>query len=274
MGVAVADDAAVRRAERGEREAVGRGAGRHPERLDLGARTGPRRRRRAACSRRRRHRRCRAGWPRRSPPAPPGRPPPHCRRRSAWRRHERRRCAVNVQSRSCGPCEIAPPRLPQFRCLRPMALGRQPGRKERDGRREFRQRSVAGKRSAKRARVLLAAKLQTASGEIDARLRDLSRKGALVECLQVPPVGSEVVFVRGATACPRASPGPAPTGSGSNSHHMIDEHEVLVQLGSAPPPKPQSFRRPGYPARPAAPRRRSWPRPGASRSASPAGGDG
>ena len=69
--------------------------------------------------------------------------------------------------------------------------------------------SAGSKRTAKRARVLLAAKLQTPFGEIDARLRDLSRKGALVECPQVPPVGSEVVFVRGATRVRRASPGPA-----------------------------------------------------------------
>ena len=56
---------------------------------------------------------------------------------------------------------------------------------------------VAGKRQAKRARVLLAAKLQTPAGEIPARLRDLSRKGALVECQTVPPVGTEVMFNRG-----------------------------------------------------------------------------
>ena len=37
----------------------------------------------------------------------------------------------------------------------------------------------SGTRRAKRARVLLAAKLQTPYGEIDARLRDLSQKGAL-----------------------------------------------------------------------------------------------
>ena len=61
---------------------------------------------------------------------------------------------------------------------------------------------VAGKRQAKRARVLLAAKLQTATGEIDARLRDLSRKGALVECQTVPPVGTEVIFIRGPTSVP------------------------------------------------------------------------
>ena len=89
---------------------------------------------------------------------------------------------------------------------------------------------VAGKRQAKRARVLLAAKLQTANGEIDARLRDLSRKGALVECRNVPPVGTELVFNRGSTSIPARV---AWTGSdrvGLEFAYMIDEHEVLVQL--------------------------------------------
>ena len=48
----------------------------------------------------------------------------------------------------------------------------------------FQSKAAEGKRAAKRARVLLAAKLQTKYGEIEARLRDLSRKGALVECLE------------------------------------------------------------------------------------------
>lgn len=103
----------------------------------------------------------------------------------------------------------------------------------------------AGKRSAKRARVLLAAKLETDSGEIDARLRDLSQKGALVECLQVPPAGSEVVFVRGATRVPARVAWVGPDRIGLEFHHMIDEHEVLVQLGKRPPPRADTFRRPG-----------------------------
>ena len=90
---------------------------------------------------------------------------------------------------------------------------------------------VAGKRKAKRARVLLAAKLQLANGgEIEARLRDLSRKGALVECQTVPPVGTELVFNRGSTSIPARV---AWTGSdrvGLEFAYMIDEHEVLVQL--------------------------------------------
>jgi hypothetical protein len=106
----------------------------------------------------------------------------------------------------------------------------------------------AGKRSAKRARVLLAAKLETDSGEIDARLRDLSQKGALVECLQVPRAGSEVVFVRGATRVPARVAWAGPDRVGLEFHHMIDEQEVLVQLGKRPPPRAESFRRPGIAA--------------------------
>ncbi len=106
--------------------------------------------------------------------------------------------------------------------------------------------SVGSKRSAKRARVLLAAKLETDGGEIDARLRDLSQKGALVECLQVPAVGSEVVFVRGATRVPARVAWAGPDRVGLEFHHQIDEHEVFVQLGKRPEPRPTTFRRPGF----------------------------
>jgi hypothetical protein len=104
--------------------------------------------------------------------------------------------------------------------------------------------SVGSKRSAKRARVLLAARLETDAGVIEARLRDLSQKGALVECLQVPPVGSEVVFVRGVTRVPARVAWAGPDRVGLEFHHQIDEHEVLVQLGKGPQPKPASYVRP------------------------------
>jgi hypothetical protein len=76
---------------------------------------------------------------------------------------------------------------------------------------------VGGKRAARRARVLLAAKLQTPFGELDARLRDLSRKGALVECSKQPPVGTEVTFIRGSTVVRPGLPGPPTAASASNS---------------------------------------------------------
>jgi hypothetical protein len=103
-----------------------------------------------------------------------------------------------------------------------------------------------GKRQAKRARVLLAAKLQTPGGEVDARLRDLSRKGALVECAKVPPVGSEVVFARGSTVVPARVAWSDGRRVGLEFLFMIDESEVLVQLGkSAGGQSQERFRRPG-----------------------------
>ena len=89
---------------------------------------------------------------------------------------------------------------------------------------------VTGKRQAKRARVLLTARLETSAGQIEARLRDLSRKGALVECSIAPPVGSEVVFSRGTTCVPARVAWTAGNRVGLEFAYMIDENEVLVQL--------------------------------------------
>ena len=90
---------------------------------------------------------------------------------------------------------------------------------------------VTGKRQAKRARVLLAARLETSAGPLEARLRDLSRKGALVECsMAPPPVGSEVVFTRGTTCVPARVAWTAGNRVGLEFAYMIDENEVLVQL--------------------------------------------
>ena len=103
--------------------------------------------------------------------------------------------------------------------------------------------TVGGKRSGKRARVLLSARLETDSGEIEARLRDLSQKGALLECKRVPIVGSEVVFARGATRVPARVAWVSSDRIGLEFHHEIDEHEVFVQLGKKPEPKPADFLR-------------------------------
>ena len=89
----------------------------------------------------------------------------------------------------------------------------------------------AGKRKAKRARVLLAVKIQTEVGEVEARLRDLSRKGALIECGTIPPVGSEVLFTRGHTIVPARVAWTSGNRIGLEFAFMIDESEVLVQLG-------------------------------------------
>jgi hypothetical protein len=104
---------------------------------------------------------------------------------------------------------------------------------------------VTGKRQTKRARVLLAAKLQTQAGEIDCRLRDLSRKGALIECSPTPPTNSEVIFQRGPISVPARVAWAQPGRVGLEFHYMIDEAEVLVQLGPSAAKPTQRFRRPG-----------------------------
>lgn len=105
---------------------------------------------------------------------------------------------------------------------------------------------IGGKRAARRARVLLAAKLKTPFGEVDCRLRDLSRKGALVECGKQPPVGSEVVFMRGSTIVPARVAWTAAGKVGLEFVYMIDEQEVLVQLKKTSSSQGyERFRRPG-----------------------------
>lgn len=104
---------------------------------------------------------------------------------------------------------------------------------------------VAGKRRAKRARVLLAARLRIGGAEVDARLRDLSQKGALVECAAAPQVGGEVVFSRGSISVPARVAWASQGKVGLEFAYMIDESEVLVQLKRTATDQNQPrFRRP------------------------------
>ncbi len=103
----------------------------------------------------------------------------------------------------------------------------------------------AGQRQAKRARVLLAGKLQTDGGEITARLRDISCRGALVECASVPEVGTDVVFSRGSTVVPARVAWTGGGRVGLEFHYPIDENHVLVQLNKTPAAPQPRFRRPG-----------------------------
>lgn len=103
-----------------------------------------------------------------------------------------------------------------------------------------------GKRSIKRARVLLAAKLRVAGGgDIDVRLRDLSRKGALIECREGLGVGDRVVFSRGSTVVPARVAWSGGGRTGLEFLRMIDESEVLIHVTRRPLVQSQQrFRRP------------------------------
>jgi hypothetical protein len=105
--------------------------------------------------------------------------------------------------------------------------------------------NASGLRRNKRARVLLAAKLETPRGEIDCRLRDLSRKGALIECSPAPPIGTEVLFVRGSISVPSRVAWSQLGRVGLEFHYPIDEADVMVQLKPGQAKPEQRFRRPG-----------------------------
>ena len=105
-----------------------------------------------------------------------------------------------------------------------------------------------GKRSAARARVLLTAKLRTPFGDVEARLRDLSRNGALLECSDSLALDCEVVFSRGDTTVPARVAWVSGKRVGLQFLHPIDESEVLIQrtrAAAASVPAPVPFKRPG-----------------------------
>lgn len=94
---------------------------------------------------------------------------------------------------------------------------------------------VAGKRANKRARVLLAAKLRTAKGELDARLRDLSARGALIECGTPLSVGAKVIFARSGIEVPARVAWAGAGRAGLEFDAAVDADELLVQLGKGLP---------------------------------------
>ena len=120
-----------------------------------------------------------------------------------------------------------------------------------------------GNRVAKRARVLLAARLQTQRGEFDARLRDLSCRGALLECNRPFSVGEAVTFSRGETVVLARVAWTSGSRIGIEFAVPIEESEVLIHVNPAgAKPEPQNhiqaleqaqanaeFRRPSFNAR-------------------------
>lgn len=101
------------------------------------------------------------------------------------------------------------------------------------------------KRSVKRARVLLAAKIRTGDGDVDVRLKDLSRKGALIELNGSLALGQEVTFARGETSVPARVAWTGGNRAGLEFLEMIDESEVLIHITRRTQPvNEQHFRRP------------------------------
>lgn len=95
--------------------------------------------------------------------------------------------------------------------------------------------SETGQRSAKRARVLLAAKLHTSAGSYEARLRDISRSGALIESPAIVRAGLAVTFERGSSRVPATVAWASGIRIGLAFDHPIDESELLIHIGKAKP---------------------------------------
>lgn len=90
-----------------------------------------------------------------------------------------------------------------------------------------------GRRRAPRLRVLLAAALDTEAGERAARIRNLSRTGALIEAEAALAVGERVTLRRGKTVAPADVVWAAGGRYGLHFVEPIAESEVLIHIGKA-----------------------------------------
>jgi hypothetical protein len=108
-------------------------------------------------------------------------------------------------------------------------------------------------RRSKRSLVLLTAKVRTAAGLLDVRLRNLSQNGALLEAEAPPPIGTELVFERGQTIVKARVAWTSESRFGLEFHVPIEESEVLVHVGRPKPvaAEPVSlYRRAGFNEKP------------------------
>ena len=104
-------------------------------------------------------------------------------------------------------------------------------------------------RRNKRSLVLIAAKIKLKQGELDARLRNLSCNGALLEADVPPAEGTEVVFERGETIAPARVAWVSGTRFGVQFDRPIEECEVLIHIGKpqhSGEMDPKAFRRAGF----------------------------
>ena len=91
----------------------------------------------------------------------------------------------------------------------------------------------SNRRTRPRRRVLLAATLETPSGDLQVRLRNLSSTGALIEMRQPPEVGTLVTLRRGKTIAPGTVRWATSVSIGVEFLRPIHESEVLVHIGKA-----------------------------------------
>ena len=101
------------------------------------------------------------------------------------------------------------------------------------------------KRAARRARVLLGARLHSEAGSADAFIRDLSRDGALIASRAMVAPGARIVLTRADFAVP----GRVAWAENGRMGLTFDwpVHEAALMVPAPPPPVPdQPHARPGF----------------------------
>jgi hypothetical protein len=114
--------------------------------------------------------------------------------------------------------------------------------------------SAAGSetRKGKRSRVLFKAIIRHRGRESEARVRDLSSLGALIEIDNPPPLGTNVLFVRGSIAAVARIAWAGGDRAGLEFEHPVNQKEMLAQPPMPAPKMPAKpidpeslYRRPG-----------------------------
>jgi hypothetical protein len=105
-------------------------------------------------------------------------------------------------------------------------------------------------RRRRRANVLLTAIVESCGRTLDAKLRNLSAEGALIEADVLPPEGTEISFRRGDLAVPGKVIWTSNRRAGIQFHTPLTPESLLRHV---PTPRPRvlpSFRRPGLAPQP------------------------
>lgn len=100
-------------------------------------------------------------------------------------------------------------------------------------------------RRSQRSNVLMTASVQSASGELDVKLRNLSEDGALVEAASLPPEGSAVIFRRGELVAEGRIAWVRGKRAGIAFDEKLSPEAVLRHIPFRKPRAAPDFRRPG-----------------------------
>lgn len=99
-------------------------------------------------------------------------------------------------------------------------------------------------RRSRRSNVLMAAFVECAGARISVKLRNLSQDGALVEGVDLPPVGTAVRFFKGELALPGQIAWAAGKRAGIAFDQQLDPESVLRHIPKPMPRQPMGHRRP------------------------------